>query len=121
MVEHYDRILSLVESEQLRQRAGDFRDVGTRLLRNVDDNSGGVAELPRPDGRYILAAARLNTADMFDLLVALGANDEQAPVEQESRHAGHTTRANLRLTRQDDLPDLVVTDRLPHGVGASGR
>ncbi len=67
LVARYDRLVSLVESEQLQQRAGDFRDVGIRLLRNLVDKGEAVEFGERPEGRCILAAARLTTADLFDL------------------------------------------------------
>jgi phosphoenolpyruvate-protein phosphotransferase len=61
----YDRIFQLVESDLLRRRASDLRDVATRLLRNLDaDTVRGVAT---PTGPYILAAKKLTTADMFNL------------------------------------------------------
>ena len=63
--EKYDRIFQLVESEMLRRRASDLRDVATRLLRNLEADAvrGAVA----PTGPYILAASKLTTADMFNL------------------------------------------------------
>lgn len=64
---NYDRIFSLVENDKLRQRAGDLRDVATRLLRNLADEEVRVSSGPPPAGRYVLAARKLNTADMFDL------------------------------------------------------
>lgn len=61
----YDRIFALVESDLLRRRASDLRDVATRLLRNLEADAvrGGDA----PSGPYILAARKLTTADMFNL------------------------------------------------------
>ena len=35
----YDRIFSLVESDLLRRRASDLRDVATRLLRNIESDA----------------------------------------------------------------------------------
>lgn len=67
VVSDYDRIFALVENEHLRQRAGDFRDVGTRVLRNLEEDGADSQESAPPPGRYILAAARLTTTDMFDL------------------------------------------------------
>jgi len=61
----YDRIFQLVESDLLRRRASDLRDVATRLLRNLDAEI--VRGAPVPTGPYILAAKRLTTADMFNL------------------------------------------------------
>lgn len=66
VVGKYDRIFQLVESELLRRRASDLRDVATRLLRNLGDESD-AARRPPPAGRYILAAKKLATADMFNL------------------------------------------------------
>ncbi len=39
VVGSYDRIFQLVENEFLQQRAGDLRDVATRVLRNLQDGS----------------------------------------------------------------------------------
>lgn len=64
---NYDRIFALVENDNLRQRAGDLRDVATRLLRNLDDEVAPASSQTPPPGRYVLAARKLNTADMFDL------------------------------------------------------
>lgn len=61
----YDRIFQLVESDLLRRRASDLRDVATRLLRNLDADT--VRGVPAPTGPYILAAKKLTTADMFNL------------------------------------------------------
>ncbi|MEO6594437.1 MAG: phosphoenolpyruvate--protein phosphotransferase [Planctomycetota bacterium] len=61
----YDRIFQLVESELLRRRASDLRDVATRLLRNLDVDA--VRGAAAPTGPYILAARKLTTADMFNL------------------------------------------------------
>ena len=61
----YDRIFQLVESDMLRRRASDLRDVATRLSRNLEGN--GDRGVTKPTGPYILAARKLTTADMFDL------------------------------------------------------
>lgn len=66
VVGKYDRIFQLVESDLLRRRASDLRDVATRLLRNLADG-GLAAPRPAPTGRYVLAARKLTTADMFNL------------------------------------------------------
>jgi phosphotransferase system enzyme I (PtsI) len=66
VITDYDRIFALVENDHLRQRASDFRDVGIRVQRNLND-AQRVDEAPPPSGRYILAAARLTTTDMFNL------------------------------------------------------
>jgi len=61
----YDRIFQLVESDLLRRRASDLRDVATRLQRNLSDDEVSSASLP--SGPYVLAARKLTTADMFNL------------------------------------------------------
>jgi len=66
VVGKYDRIFQLVESDLLRRRASDLRDVATRLLRNLADD-GSKVRRSAPTGRYVLAARKLTTADMFNL------------------------------------------------------
>lgn len=66
IVQSYDRIFQLVENEFLQQRAGDLRDVATRVLRNLHDGAENN-EPDRPKGRYVLAARKLSTSDMFNL------------------------------------------------------
>ncbi|MGE3172267.1 MAG: putative PEP-binding protein [Planctomycetota bacterium] len=66
VVGKYDRIFQLVESDLLRRRASDLRDVATRLLRNLDGTAQTVPAAA-PTGRYLLAARKLTTADMFNL------------------------------------------------------
>ena len=65
VVGKYDRIFQLVESELLRRRASDLRDIATRLLRNLAEDRSTTP--PAPAGRYLLAAKKLTTADMFNL------------------------------------------------------
>lgn len=67
VLEKYDRIFQLVESEILRRRASDLRDVATRLLRNLADGAPRSGELAAPQGPYILVARKLTTTDMFNL------------------------------------------------------
>lgn len=111
----YDRIFQLVESDLLRRRASDLRDVATRLLRNLEkDNPRGSAA---PSGPYILAAHKLTTADMFNL-----ENERVEGIVAEeggmSSHAAILARGMgiPTLTGIRDLPkllrdgDLVVLD-----------
>jgi phosphoenolpyruvate-protein phosphotransferase len=67
VADDYDRIFQLVENDYLRQRAGDFRDVATRILRNLDSVQGAVQRAERPTGRYVLAARKLTVNDLFHL------------------------------------------------------
>lgn len=111
----YDRIFQLVESELLRRRASDLRDVATRLQRNLEAET--VRGTPPPSGPYILAARRLTTADMFNL-----ANEKVEGIVAEeggmSSHAAILARGMgiPTVTGIRDLPrllrdgDLVVLD-----------
>jgi phosphotransferase system enzyme I (PtsI) len=65
VIADFDRIFQLVESETLRQSAVDLRDVGIRVLRNLEDGEP-EAETGTPE-RYVLVARELSIVDMFDL------------------------------------------------------
>lgn len=67
IVDDYDRIFQLVEDDYLRQRAGDFRDVATRVLRNLAKLNGTATEEDGPAEQYILAARKLTVNDLFRL------------------------------------------------------
>ncbi|MCA8943415.1 MAG: phosphoenolpyruvate--protein phosphotransferase [Planctomycetes bacterium] len=67
IVDDYDRIFQLVEDDYLRQRAGDFRDVATRVLRNLASPNGTGGETAQPADHYILAARKLTVNDLFKL------------------------------------------------------
>lgn len=66
VVSDFDRIFKLVESETLRERAMDLRDVGVRVLRNVEEPDDDAQAPPAPR-RYVLVARELSIADMFNL------------------------------------------------------
>lgn len=67
VVSDFDRIFRLVESETLRQSAVDLRDVGIRVLRNIESlEAEREAEDSTPE-RYVLVARELSIVDMFDL------------------------------------------------------
>lgn len=111
----YDRIFALVESDLLRRRASDLRDVATRLLRNIESDAvrGGDA----PKGPYILAAKKLTTADMFNLdnervegiVAEEGGMSSHAAIL--ARGMGIPTLTGIRdLTKQLRDGDLVVLD-----------
>ncbi|MCU0867938.1 MAG: PEP-utilizing enzyme [Planctomycetes bacterium] len=111
----YDRIFQLVESDLLRRRASDLRDVATRLQRNLEAET--VRGAPAPTGPYILAARKLTTADMF----GLDNEKVEAIVAEEggmSSHAAILARSMgiPTVTGIRDLPrllrsgDLVILD-----------
>lgn len=106
VVGDYDRIFQLVENDYLRQRASDFRDVATRVLRNLDD--GPKSEIPRPKGRYILAARRLGTTDMFSL------DNEQ--VEGIVAEEGGISSHAAILARSMGVPTITGIRDLPAKV-----
>lgn len=67
LIEKYDRIFELVESDALQRRAGDIRDVMMRVLRNLQEHDHSVPEGQPAAGRCILAARKLTTTDLFNL------------------------------------------------------
>jgi phosphoenolpyruvate-protein phosphotransferase len=115
--EDYDRIFQLVEDSYLRQRAGDFRDVSMRVLRNLDTSNDESTAAARPGGRYILAARKLTVTDLFKL-----DNDRVEGIVAEeggiSSHAGILARSMgiPTITGIRDLPsklesgDFVIID-----------
>lgn len=64
VVGDFDRIFRLVESDTLRQSAVDLRDVGIRVLRNLEGHDEGEVAEPRD---YVLVAKELSIVDMFNL------------------------------------------------------
>jgi phosphotransferase system enzyme I (PtsI) len=93
----YDRIFQLVENEILRRRASDLRDVATRVLRNLA--SGEPSARKAPAGRYVLAARKLTTADMFNL----DAEGVDAIVAEEGGMSSHAAI----LARGMGIPTLT--------------
>lgn len=65
VISDFDRIFKLVESEFLRERAVDLRDVAIRVLRNLGA-PGTPGATPGPS-RYILVAKELSISDLFHL------------------------------------------------------
>lgn len=101
--EKYDRIFQLVESDLLRRRASDLRDVATRLLRNLSGDE--IASSSSPSGPYILAASRLTTADMFNL-----DNDHVEGIVAEE--GGISSHAAI-LARSMGIPTVTGIRNLP--------
>lgn len=65
-IREFDRIYELVESERMKERALDLRDVALRVIRNLDVKRGD-SEPARPDVPHILAARQLSLADLFQV------------------------------------------------------
>ena len=66
VVGDFDRIFRLVQNETLRQSAVDLRDVGIRVLRNLEKHAGETPESEAPRD-YILVGRELSIVDMFNL------------------------------------------------------
>ncbi len=66
VISDFDRIFRLVQSETLRERAVDLRDVAIRVLRQLENPAEGQA-LGAPPRDYILVARELSIVDMFNL------------------------------------------------------
>jgi len=66
VISDFDRIFRLVESDLLRERAVDLRDVGIRVLRNLERAGGETEERVLPVN-YVLVARELSIVDMFNL------------------------------------------------------
>lgn len=111
VVDKYDRIGQLVENELLRRRSSDLRDVGTRLLRNLP--GGGAADRqPPPAGRYVLAAKKLTTADMFNL-------DNELVEGIVAEEGGMTSHAAI-LARGMGIPTITGIRDLPRLLREGG-
>jgi phosphotransferase system enzyme I (PtsI) len=67
VIADFDRIFRLVQNETLRERAVDLRDVGIRVLRNLEKGAGEEKEVAATPSDYILVARELSIVDMFNL------------------------------------------------------
>jgi phosphotransferase system enzyme I (PtsI) len=102
----YDRIFELVEDEFLRQRAGDFRDVATRVLGNLATPGGPRDErAATPGGRYVLATRRLRVNDLFKL----DNEHVEGIVTEEGGALGHAAI----LARSMGIPTITGITNLP--------
>ncbi|MBI5363070.1 MAG: phosphoenolpyruvate--protein phosphotransferase [Planctomycetes bacterium] len=98
VIADFDRIFRLVKNDALRERAVDLRDVGIRVLRNLERESvDEVASAPPRD--YVLVARELSIVDMFNL-----ANEHVLGILTE--HGGLTSHAAI-LARSMRIPTLT--------------
>ncbi|GDY02918.1 phosphoenolpyruvate-protein phosphotransferase [Planctomycetota bacterium] len=111
VVAKYDRIFQLVESDLLRRRASDLRDVATRLMRNLAED-GRVPIVSAPTGRYILAASKLTTADMFNI--------ENERVDGIVAEEGGLSSHAAILARSMGIPTLTGIRDLPRILRQGG-
>lgn len=104
----FDRIFRLVESDLLRERAVDLRDVGIRVLKCLDAEDGSVGSLP-PSGEYILVAAELTVVDVFGMAEGrvLGVVTEEGSL---TSHAAILARS-MRIPTLTGVTGLLETVR----------
>jgi phosphotransferase system enzyme I (PtsI) len=106
VVGDFDRIFRLVKSETLRQTAVDLRDVGIRVLRNLENvaatEGGGT-----PD-EYVLVAPELSIVDMFNL-----SNEHVQGIVTEE--GGLTSHAAI-FARSMRIPTITGVDGLLEAV-----
>jgi phosphoenolpyruvate-protein phosphotransferase (PTS system enzyme I) len=67
VISDFDRIFRLVQNETLRERAVDLRDVGIRVLRQLEQLADTPAEGGATPSDYVLVARELSIVDMFNL------------------------------------------------------
>ncbi|HEX6882833.1 MAG TPA: putative PEP-binding protein [Planctomycetota bacterium] len=107
VVGDFDRIFRLVQNETLRQSAVDLRDVGIRVLRNLEQQPGEPTprEAPRD---YILVGRELSIVDMFNL-----ANENVKGIVTQS--GGLTSHAAI-FARSMRIPTLTGVEGLLEAV-----
>lgn len=108
VIADFDRIFRLVESETLRERAVDLRDVGIRVLRNLEGEEGAEIEYIAPPADYVLVARELSIVDMFNL-----AGDHVLGIVTEE--GGLTSHAAI-LARSMRIPTMTGVDGLLESV-----
>src|SRR5262245_13610590 len=107
VVGDFDRIFRLVQNETLRQSAVDLRDVGIRVLRNLEKQA---VEPPAaaPVRDYILVGRELSIVDMFNL-----ANENVKGIVTQS--GGLTSHAAI-FARSMRIPTLTGVEGLLDAV-----
>ncbi len=99
VVSDYERIFKLVQSERLRQGAVDLRDVGLRVLQNLEAEDAARGGQPAPPLRHILVARGLSIVDLFNLR----GEHVLGVVTEEGGLAGHAAI----FARSMGIPTLV--------------
>lgn len=99
VIADFDRIFRLVQSETLRERAVDLRDVGIRVLRNLETGGEGERAAAKPAEDYVLVARELSIVDMFNL-----SNEHVLGIVTEE--GGLTSHAAI-LARSMRIPTLT--------------
>jgi phosphotransferase system enzyme I (PtsI) len=108
----FDRISRLVENDVLRDRAADLREVGVRVLRNLELHGETTGEAPMGDldgpPSYVLIARELTATDVF----GLAAGRVQAVVTEQ----GSLTGQAAILMRSLRIPTLTSVEGLFESV-----
>ncbi|MFN0242615.1 MAG: phosphoenolpyruvate--protein phosphotransferase [Planctomycetota bacterium] len=99
VIADFDRIFRLVQNETLRERAVDLRDVGIRVLRNLEKDTDDPKHAPVAPDDYVLIARELSIVDMFNL-----ANQHVLGIITEA--GGLTSHAAI-LARSMRIPTLT--------------
>lgn len=99
VIADFDRIFRLVQNETLRERAVDLRDVGIRVLRNLEKDTDDPKHAPVASDDYVLIARELSIVDMFNL-----ANQHVLGIITEA--GGLTSHAAI-LARSMRIPTLT--------------
>ncbi|MEE8468795.1 MAG: putative PEP-binding protein, partial [Planctomycetota bacterium] len=101
----FDRIFRLVESDVLRERAVDLRDVGIRVLRQLERSAGrDKSQPPVPAQDYVLIARELSIVDMFNL--------DEGHVLAILTEGGSLTSHAAILARSMRIPTLTAVEGL---------
>ncbi|MEM7308971.1 MAG: phosphoenolpyruvate--protein phosphotransferase [Planctomycetota bacterium] len=100
----FDRIFRLVQNATLRQSAVDLRDVGIRVLRNLESRAASDEGGEPPPEEYVLVARELSIVDMFNL-----ANERvQGIVTEEGSMTSHAAI----FARSMRIPTLTGVEAL---------
>lgn len=108
VIADFDRIFRLVQNEALRERAVDLRDVGIRVLRNIEKVAGEEQKVAASPTDYVLVARELSIVDMFNL-----GNEHVLGILTEA--GGLTSHAAI-LARSMRIPTLTGVAGLLDGV-----
>jgi len=101
----FDRIFRLVKNEVLRERAVDLRDVGIRVLQNLERIDTPAAPAGAAESaEYVLVAHELSIVDMFGL--------EGEPVIAIVTEAGSLTSHAAILARSMRVPTVTGVEGL---------
>ena len=103
----FDRIFRLVRNATLRQSAVDLRDVGIRVLRNLESRAASDGQREPLPEEYVLVAHELSIVDMFNL-----ANERvQGIVTEEGSMTSHAAifARSMRIPTLTGVDELLAT------------